>query len=549
MPDNPPTEAAVPAAEIIPKKRLPFSSVWLVPLIAALAGGWIAVTKIIEEGPKIEISFTSAEGLEVNKTKVEYNGLDVGTLTGIKLAEDHRHVIGTVRMSLKVKNLLVKDTQFWVVKPRISGLNITGLGTLVSGNYIGMQLGQSAESERRFVALENPPATGDMPGQVFSLKTKSLGSLGIGTPVLFRQLPVGHVVSYELDHTNDNKLTVKIFVQSPYDCLVTPDTFFWQASGIDIALSANGLHVQAESVMSILAGGIAFDSFPTSATPTNTTAVTNMDFTLFNSRTEASSRDSTNAQIYALNFDQTTRGLEEGAPVELGGVTIGEVRKIEKQQFDVETRKFSAKVTICVDPQRYGVEFIGAANTHGTKGHPNAMDDLLKRGLRAQLKTGNVLSGSLLVGLDFFTNEPAATQDWTQTGPLPLPTEASASVALGDKVSDLLDNANRLVADARHSLDNLDLVLLSADQQLGTNSPLIRQLEQTIADTRISITNANQLINHANNLIDPNSALTLELDELLRQGAGAARSLRELEDYLEQHPEALLRGKTGAAKP
>ena len=242
------------------------------------------MTKILEKGPEITIVFSSAEGLVANKTKIDYNGLDIGTVTSIKLAADHKHVIATAAMHPKTKEFLVKDVKFWVVKPRMSGLNITGLGTLISGNYIGVQMGESKESERHFVALESPPLTGDVPGRIFMLKTPALGSLGVGTPIYYRQLQAGQVVSYEMDK-NGGFLNVTIFVESPYDHFVTQDTRFWQASGIDVSLTANGLHVQTESVMSILAGGIAFENpiFGSPAMP----AEANTEFTLFDSRVTA----------------------------------------------------------------------------------------------------------------------------------------------------------------------------------------------------------------------------------------------------------------------
>ena len=212
MPDHDPSLPQAPESKAVPKKRTRFSLVWVIPIVAAAAGVWIAVTKILEKGPEITVVFSSADGLVANKTKVNYNGLDIGTLTSIRLAEDHKHVIATAAMPPKTKEFLVKDAKFWVVKPRMSGLNITGLGTLLSGHYIGMQLGELKESERHFVALETPPLTGDVPGRIFMLKTTELGSLGEGTPIYYRQLQAGQVVSYELDK-DGGFLNVKIFVK------------------------------------------------------------------------------------------------------------------------------------------------------------------------------------------------------------------------------------------------------------------------------------------------------------------------------------------------
>src|ERR1700690_914615 len=258
MPDK--SSPPIPESKVVPKKRTRLSLVWVLPIGAAVAGVWVAVTKIMSEGPKITIVFQTAEGLEANKTKIRYNGLDVGTLTAIRLADDHHHVIAPAKMVPKTEDFLVKDTKFWVVRPQISGLNITGLSTLISGDYIGVELGQSKESERAFVALETPPmVAGYTPGRFFMLKTPELGSLDRGTPIYYRQLQAGQVVSYELD-TNGLGMNIKIFVQAPYDQYVTPNTRFWQASGINVSLSASGLRVQTESLMSILAGGIAFET-------------------------------------------------------------------------------------------------------------------------------------------------------------------------------------------------------------------------------------------------------------------------------------------------
>src|SRR5271154_4227875 len=309
MPDNNQPFAQVPESKTVAKKRTRISLVWVIPIVAAAAGVWIAVTRILNQGPEITIVFSSADGLEAGKTKINYDGLDVGTLTTIHLADDHKHVIATAQMSPKAKDYLVKDTKFWVVKPRMSGLNITGLGTLISGYYIGVQLGQSQESERHFVALETPPFTSNAPGRFFMLKTTELGSLGEGTPIFFRQLQAGQVVSYELD-PGGQFLNVRIFVQAPYDQYVNPDTRFWQASGVDMTLSANGLHVQTESVMSILAGGIAFET-PATDSPLPP-ADADTTFTLFDDRTDAFRPPPHNPQTYLLVFKQSVRGLTVG---------------------------------------------------------------------------------------------------------------------------------------------------------------------------------------------------------------------------------------------
>src|SRR5271167_5038325 len=184
MPDRDPPLPSVPQSRSVPKKRTRLSLVWFIPILAAIVGAWVAVTRVMSEGPKITIVMKSAEGLEAGKTKIHYNGVDIGTVTTIELSKDHQHVILTAQMAPKTEEFLVRDTKFWVVRPRISGANVTGLGTLISGAYIGLEIGASKEHKRDFVALETPPViTGEVAGRLFVLKTTNLGSLDYGTPI------------------------------------------------------------------------------------------------------------------------------------------------------------------------------------------------------------------------------------------------------------------------------------------------------------------------------------------------------------------------------
>src|SRR5712672_3447616 len=192
MPDRDRPLPPVPESKGVPKSRTRLSLVWFIPVLAALVGVYVAVTRILAGGPVITIVFKSAEGLEAGKTKIHYNGVDVGTVTAIRLSDDHRSVITTAQMAPKTDEFLVDDTKFWIVRPRISGANVSGLGTLISGAYIGMEIGKSQREKSNFVALETPPViSGENPGLFFILKTLDLGSIDTGTPIYFRRLQVG----------------------------------------------------------------------------------------------------------------------------------------------------------------------------------------------------------------------------------------------------------------------------------------------------------------------------------------------------------------------
>src|SRR5262245_23841592 len=522
MPESDRPLPGAPESRTITRRRTRLSPVWLIPIVAAGAGAWVAVTRILGEGPKITLVFQSAEGLEAGKTKIEYNGVQVGTLTEISLSDDHRSVITTAQMAPKTEGFLVEDTQFWVVRPRISGTSVSGLGTLLSGAYIGMQIGESKKSQRHFEALETPPVvTGGAPGRFFVLETPDLGSLDRGTPIYFRRLKVGEVASYQLDQ-DGRSLKVKVFVNAPYDQYVTPNTRFWHASGVDVSLSASGLSVQTQSFVSILIGGIAFETPATG--PVLPAAEEEAVFTLFKDRTDAFKPAARDPQTYVVVFTQSVRGLTPGAPVEFRGIPIGEVIDVTAQ-VDPKTFEFSIPVTIRLDPERLGVDVLPMEpGTDREARRRKMIDALVSRGARAQLRTGSLLTGALFVAIDFCPGAAPASVDWAQE-PVHLPTMPGELQALEASVVNIIKK-----------LDEIPFKGIGVDLRKA-----IVELDRTLVSARGTLDNANAYV-------EPNSVLGQQLDSTLQEVSGAARALRLLADYLERHPEALIRGKTGEAK-
>jgi paraquat-inducible protein B len=516
MPDRDTPSSPIPDSKIRSRRQTRLSLVWIIPIVAAIIGAWVAAVKIMNEGPTITIVFRSAVGLEAGKTKVRYNGIDVGEVSAIRLSKDYKHVIATVQMAPDTEGFLVEDTRFWAVTPRISGASVTGLSTLISGAYISFEIGKSTKEKRSFDALETPPVvTGEVPGRFFILKTTDLGSVNAGTPVYFRRLKVGEVASYELDKDGRN-LTVKIYVFAPYDQYVNPETRFWQASGIDVSLSATGVSVQTQSVLSMLVGGIAFETPATGSTPPP--AEPNTVFTLYHDRAEAYRPPPQNPQTYLLVFKQSVRGLNVGAPVEFWGIPIGEVTEIHAEA-DFKTKGFLILVTITVDPKRLGVKT--AAGETGPSSGPRRklVDAMVARGLRAQLRTGNLLTGALYVAVDFFPKEPPYKMNWTQN-PVRFPA--------------IPGTLQTVEASAANLIEKLEKVPY---QEIGNDlRKTITGLDQTLADTRRTLDNANRLL-------EPDSQMNQDLSSTLQEVRRTARELNILIDYLERHPESLIRGK------
>jgi paraquat-inducible protein B len=521
----------VPESNVVPRKKGSVSLVWLVPILAAAVGLWIAVTTIRNRGPEITIVFKSADGLEAGKTKIRYNGIDIGTVTTVHLSADHQKIVTIARMDPKTEPFLVKDTKFWVVRPRVSGATISGLGTLISGAYIGAEIGQSTERERNYEGLEDAPVeTGGVHGRFFNLTTSALGSLDRGTPVFYRRLQAGQVVSYSLNK-DGKSLDVQIFVQEPYVQFVHRDTRFWQASGVDVSLTASGLKVQTESFLSILIGGVAFESPDTD--PAAPPAEPNTSFVLHTDRAAAFRPPARDPQTYVMVFKESVRGLSVGAPVEFRGIAIGEVTDIQAR-FDRETYTFSVPVTVKVDPERFGVEMLGDKQMSAGERlamHRTIMENMVKRGLRTQLRTGSLVSGSLFISADLFPESAPATLDWSKS-PAELPT-------IPGKLESLQNSLEGIVK----KLDQLQL-----QQLLDDLHKTFGNVDQTLVGLQGTLTNADLMMVNASKIIAPNAPLENQLNSMLMEMGGAARSLRLLTDYLERHPESLIRGKAGEPK-
>ena len=527
MPDQFTPGAAVPESRTIAPKHTRLSVVWIIPIVAAIAGGWVAVTRILGQGPQITIQLNSAEGLEAGKTKIHFNGVDVGAVTGIRLAEDNKHVVLQAQMAVKTERLLVEDTQFFVVSPRISGTSVSGLGTLVSGAYLGLQIGHSTKSRRDFVGLDTQPIIAeDTPGHFYVLKAAELGSIGVGAPIYFRHLEAGEIVSYALDK-DGQALTVRAFVRAPYDQYVNANTRFWHASGVDVSLTAAGLSVNTQSLLSIIAGGVAFET-PVDQ-PAAGVSPPESQFFLYRTRADAFKPPPGNPHTYLITFRQSVRGLAVGAPVEFRGLPVGEVTNIEAV-LDTRTFEFYSPVTVRIDMSRVGVKFVGSkpGETRPTLPREVMIKALVAHGVRAQLRSSSMLTGALYVAFDFFPEAPPARVD-TSREPIELPT-----------IKGELEETEARLASIVRKIDQLPMQEIGADVHRT-----LSDLDQTILNAQATLKKTDQIIANANRMVEPDSVLSVQLDTTLSELTRTAQALRALTDSLDRHPDALIHGKPG----
>jgi paraquat-inducible protein B len=523
----------LPSAQTIPRSRWRMQLVWLVPIVAVLIGGWLATKAILERGEKITISFKTGEGLEAGKTKLKFKDVDIGVVETVALAPDHKNVVAKAEVARDVANLMVDNTRFWVVRPRISGGTVSGLGTLLSGSYIDVDVGNATKARRNFVGLEEPPVfASDVPGREFTLKGTGLGSLDVGTPVYFRRLRVGQIASYKLD-PDGRGVTLKVFVNAPYDRFVKTDTRFWHASGIDMAFDSNGLRVETQSIVSIIIGGVAFESPPDSEEVAD--AAENAQFDLYDTRADAMKQHDRIADKYIVNFMESVRGLTVGAPVDFRGVVIGEVTAIYTR-FDREHNRFSIPVEIELYPERFTSRYQRGRAEGRISQDPRGMANyLVEHGFRFQLRSGNLLTGQLYIALDYFPDAPKATIDWSKTPP-ELPPIPRTLQSIQDSVTRLLAKVNSIPFEA---IGN------DARTTLRSTNSLISQLNsEVLPKARDTLTSAQTTLDSANTALQPDSTLQQSTEEAMHEMTRTAATLRTLADYLSRHPEALVRGKS-----
>jgi paraquat-inducible protein B len=387
-----------PQAVVQTRKRH-ISIVWLVPIVAVLIGGWLAYKAFSEKGPTITITFSTAEGLAAGKTKIKYKDVEIGKVEAINLPEDLTHVIVTAEMVHDAGPYLTDNTRFWVVRARVGAGEVSGLGTLLSGAYIGMDPGKGGSPQRSFKGLEIPPVvTDDLPGTHVVLEAKRLGSLEIGSPIYYRQIKVGKIVSYKLEEDNKT-IRFRAFVHAPHHELLYENSKFWNASGLDVKLDADGIQIQTESLVTLIGGGLAFD-IPAGQTPGNP-APNDHVFILYEHKEDIDQKTTAELNHWILQFEGSVRGLSKGAPVELKGINFGEVTDI-KAEFDLDTLTPRILVYIVTDPEVF-------VDT-GTAREPidKQIEALVAKGLRAQLQTGSLLTGQLFVDIDFHPDAPPA---------------------------------------------------------------------------------------------------------------------------------------------
>ena len=556
---------------VVRRRRL--SWVWLIPLASLLIGGGLLWTTLARRGPLVRVTFDTAESLQAGQSQVKFKDMQMGTVQGFELTPDRKRVVTTIRMTSQAEELLTEGAQFWVVRPRVYAGDITGLNTILTGTYVAMQPGDAGQSARReFTGLANPPTlVPDTPGRAFNLTAARLGPINLGTPVFFHDLDVGRVVGWDFAGMADS-VTLHIFVSAPYAGWVHRDSRFWNSSGIELRVGPQGVRLQVDSLKAMVLGGITFDTpspgdkaGPGGASPDQAAASAAGDsFPLYASQDAADTATAPRRADLASYFTGSVGGLAVGAHVTLQGLAIGDVTSVDLQ-YSTDTDQSRVRVGFAVQPDR-----VAPVGDKPRQPFREYLPTLVREGLRARLRGGNVITGQKEVALEFMPDAPPAEvaregdvqvvpadnqgggglDDLTSTATQLMAKLGAVPFAdIGRNLNDVLHGAGEVAnsPQLRQALGRLNGTLAAVQDTVrhldAGAAPVLRRLPAVAADLQDTLLQVRTLTASVSAGSNGDGRFGRDLDRMLQQVSDAAGSLRMVADLLTRHPEALIRGR------
>ncbi len=537
--------------------RRRFSLIWLVPIAAALVAGFLGWRTLSDQGPSITIVFETGDGLEAGQTPVKHKDVKLGIVESVALSSDLKKVIVGVSMNAEAEDFLGPDAKFWVVRPRIGPSGVSGLGTLVSGAYVAMTPSRGSVTYE-FVGLDQPPVLeSSEPGTEYLLTTKRLKSVDAGSPIFFRGIQVGEILGYDFDDKSE-KITIHAFVRQPHDELVREGTRFWNASGIALTTDGGDFRLQVESLQAVFSGGVSFETGQLGKD--SPVAKEDHVFNLYPNQEAATEADFTQRRKFLLYFPDSVRGLSAGAPVMLRGIKIGEVISV-RLEFDAATNKILVPVVIEIEAGRFKI--IGGTLQDLSQAPYEIANELVERGLRAQLQLSSIITGSMMVALDFFPDDPQ--QGLNKDGIYPeIPTKPTVLTEVTQSATEILNKIaslplDQLVGDLRStiqaygdlakspevkdSLAELDKTLASVESFMSTANrdigPVLSSLRSFLSNGSVTLERLSATLS----TLEPGSPMQRDLRQAMIELRDALRSIRVLANLLEEQPGSLLRGK------
>lgn len=535
---------------------------WLLPLVAAVLGLWLVKRHFDDFGEMVTVSFPSAEGLSAGKTEVRCRAVKIGELESINLTED-LEVDLELRIKPKYLHLLREESQFWVVKARISGGSVSGLGTVFSGAYIELDPGTGEQGKREFVGLETPPPTpNSVPGLRLELVTEDPGGVDVGSGVYFQNNLVGKIESRVFDPGRE-EVTLGVFIEEKYRELVSTNTFFWGVSGLQLRIGAEGVDLDLPSLDSLLKGQVAFGLMEGEVEGEEITD--GFVYRLYRNLAEAEASSFESEGEFLLLFEQSVRGLTEGAAVEFRGLKVGRVNEISyglvRDGDDNQT-----PVLIQLNKRLLQKHFPPELLDEGGGG----IEKALNKGLRASLKSSNLLTGQRYVDMDYYPEEGSA-QVAVLDNYLVLPTVETGLGQLEERVTAVIEKINEIPIESL--VNQLEATTLAAqntlhimNDKLESTEPILAESQATLQEMKASLASLNEILSsEETRSIPADVKLTLaQINETLKplsnDGAvygdlrrtmdelrSATRSIERLTETISDKPNSLLFGKPGSS--
>ncbi|MCH9741817.1 MAG: MlaD family protein [Proteobacteria bacterium] len=544
----------VVTAKIIRHSRQ-WSLIWLVPLLALSIASYIGYQAWRSQGIHMTVLFDSATGIEVGKTQVRYKEVVIGKVSSVGLSDDLTKVAVDIAIDRRFAKQLHDNARFWVVRPRVTTRTISGLSTLLSGAYIAMTPGDTGDMPERVVGLDDPPTlSGASNGRQFTLTADRLGSMDVGSPVFYRGIAVGEVVSYTLG--DDDRMRIHVFIRSPYDRLVKNNTRFWNVNGVELSMNGDGIKARMESLLSFMQGGVAFENVDV-LDDNNANNVDTDQFALYPNKDSIKQSYPKTKLTYIMPFTGSVAGLSEGAKVQMQGLDIGQVIDFSPH-FDSKTLKIDIPVLVEIWPERL-------AMPNDTEKAQQLFSQMMKQGLRAQLKPINLLTGQSAIDISYHNNAPVFVAS-TNTHNYPIfPTMPADIEQIGRSVSGILAQLDQapiketisLLRDSAQGLRSLldekrkDSVLQQTEQLLKQTNATLANLKDlpnnfnaTLLQTQKTLATLDTSLQKINSNLGDDALLQHDLRLLMEETAKAANAVETLADTLQRQPNAVIFGKS-----
>ena len=544
-----------PARDLLSRVSL----AWLLPLAAAAFALVVVWNNVTGRGPLVRILVDEAGGVVAGETRIRRNDVDVGRVEAVRLGEDLDSVVIEARMDPAVAPYMDADARFWIVNARVNTTEISGLSTLLSGVYIGVDWDdEPGDRVDVFEGLEEAPLTDlDTPGRRLTLSADEAGYILVGSPVFHRQVEIGRVERRRLS-ADATEVLFDVFVEAPYHEHVYPESSFYSVTGVEASVDAGGVSVRLESIAAFFTGGIAFDN-PELVAGLAPVTEDGARFRLYDNRRDAEEsrfeEEGDERFRYVARFSGSVKGLRRDAPVEYNGIRVGRVVDVSVVLPQEPGDETGATAIIELQPRRLGLE---APRPEAVL---DALDRFVARGMRAQLASGNLLTGALIVKLvDTGVNDPSASID-RDASPYPaLPATASdieavtadveALVAkLSDlPVEDLLASATGLLDDVRALVRAPEIGALPGQlsASLGSIATTAERVEAATGDLPGLLAALTAASRNADDVLDglsPDSEIYIELAATVRELRLAARSIADFAEVLEENPSAVFTGR------